>query len=422
MDVRDTPTEATFRKEVNAWLAAHAPVKGSASDWSKDFWNPHADWDQLIDRSRAWQRTLAEHGWAGVSFPTEFGGRGGSAMEELIFNQEVLGFGVSQGAFAVSHTMVVPAILEYGTPEQQHRFLPPTLRGNEIWCQLFSEPGSGSDLASLATRAVLDGDEYVVTGQKVWTSNADHSDWGILLARTDPDATRHRGITYFLLDMQSPGIDIRPLRQMTGQSHFSEIFLTDVRIPATNVLGGPARLGEGWRAAMHTLSNERAMIAAASSADDLEGLTAIARERGLLHDAVVRDGIARAHVGAGILRFLGYRLQTAISHGRPPGPETSVLKLFYSDHLKSITALALRIEGPAGMLTGADPPIGSWTSWFNLRFLYAPSLSIAGGTSEVQRGIIGDRVLGLPPEPRAAPVRSPAGFTQAGTFSGDVHG
>jgi len=329
---------------------------------------------------------------------------------------------VNHGAFAVSHTMVGPAILEFGTAEQQHRFLPATLLGDEIWCQLFSEPESGSDLASLATRAVLDGDEYVVNGQKVWTSNADHSDWGILLARTDIDAPRHRGITYFLLDMRSPGIDIRPLRQMTGQSHFSEIFLTDVRIPAANVLGGPARLGEGWRAAMHTLSNERAMIGAASSDDDLDGLTALARQRGLLHEPAVRDGISRAHVGAGILRFLGYRLQTAISQGRPPGPETSVLKLFYSDHLKSLTALALRIEGPDGMLTGAGPLDGPWTAWFNLRFLYAPSLSIAGGTSEVQRGIIGDRVLGLPPEPRAAPLTSPVGFKPAGTFSEDVHG
>src|SRR5690606_31404349 len=197
------------------------------------------------------------------------------------------------------------------------------------WCQLFSEPGSGSDLASLSTRAVRDGDEWVVNGQKVWTSNADTCEWGILLARTDPDAPKHRGITYFLVDMATPGIEVRPLRQMTGDSHFSEVFLTDVRIPADNVLGGEARVNDGWRAAMHTLANERNMIGSAAVDEDLEAVVELARAAGLDADPVVRQQLALVHTHVELLRFLGYRMRTALSQGRAPGPETSVLKLLY---------------------------------------------------------------------------------------------
>ncbi len=407
MDVRDSEEEAAFRAEARQWLEAHAPERGGPDDWSRRFWDPGADWTELVDRCRQWQRELFDAGWAGVSYPQAFGGRGGTSMEELIFNQEAARRGVMMGPFAVALTMVGPAILEFGTPAQRDRFVPAMLRGDEIWAQLFSEPGSGSDLASLTTRAVRDGDEFVVDGQKVWTSHADHADWAILLARTGTPEDRHRGISYLLVDMRTPGIEVRPLLQMTGQRHFSEVFLTGVRVPVVNVLGGPDHIGAGWRAAMHTLSNERAMIGAASNEDDLRGLAELARLHGVIDHPSVRQGMARAHERAGILRFLGYRLQTAISQGRPPGPETSVLKLFYSDHLKAVTQLALEIQGAAGMLA---PAAGSgvaagpegWPGWFHLRFLYAPSLSIAGGTSEVQRGIIGDRVLHLPAEPKGS--------------------
>ena len=257
MDIDDTPEEAAFRSEARAWLEANASARGGPDDWSDGFFDASMADADLMDHSRRWQRCLWDAGWAGISYPTEWYGRGGTVVQELIFAQEMAAFGVSTGAFVVAHTMVGPAILTLGTDEQRHRFLPAMLRGDEMWCQLFSEPGAGSDLAGLATRAELDGDHWVVNGQKVWTSNAETSQWGILLARTDPTAHRHAGITYFLVDMATPGIEVRPLRQMTGESHFSEVFLTDVTVPAANVLGGPSAVNQGWGAALHTLANER---------------------------------------------------------------------------------------------------------------------------------------------------------------------
>jgi acyl-CoA dehydrogenase len=403
VDFDDSPAEAAFRAEARRWLDDHAIAKGSADDFSGDFFDPAADGDELFAKCRRWQRTMFDAGWAGVSYPRELGGRGGSTMQELIFAQEVARYGVHNGAFVVAHTMVGPAILDHGTDEQRRRFIPAMLRGDDIWCQLFSEPGSGSDLASLRTHAVRDGDEWVVDGQKVWTSSADRSDWAILLARTEPDAPRHRGITYFLLDMRTPGIDVRPLKQMTGESHFSEVFLTEVRLPAENVLGGPAARGHGWLSAMHTLANERAMIGSASTDDDMVGLLELARAAGATRDPRARQELAAAYTGTQILRYLGYRAQTALSQGVAPGPETSIIKLVFGDHLKRVSAAALAYQGATGMLAGdgggAD---GGASAYFAQRFLFAPSIGIAGGTSEVQRNILGERVLGLPAEPRPA--------------------
>ncbi|WP_334143254.1 acyl-CoA dehydrogenase family protein [Rhabdothermincola sp.] len=403
MDIEDTPEEAAFRAEARAWLETHAIPKGHPDDFSRGFFTLAADWDRLDRQARAWQRHLFDGGWAGISYPKEYGGRGGTTIQELIFAQEMARFGVHNGPFAVAHTMVGPAILEFGTEDQRERFIEPMLRGDEEWCQLFSEPGAGSDLASLTTRAVRDGDEWVVNGQKVWTSSADRCEWGILLARTDPAAPRHRGITYFLLDMSTPGIDIRPLRQMTGDSHFSEVFLTDVRIPAANVLGGEAGVGNGWRAAMHTLANERNMIGSASADDDVVGLLALAREAGRTSDPLVRQELARVHTAVSVLTYLGYRMQTALSRGQPPGPETSVLKLRYGQYLRHSTNLAKALLGAHGMLDGEQ---GRWSGYFGYRFVWAPHSGIAGGTNEVQRNIIAERVLGLPGEPRPPAVQA----------------
>ncbi|MEZ5144949.1 MAG: acyl-CoA dehydrogenase family protein [Acidimicrobiales bacterium] len=396
MDFDDTPAEAAFRAEARAWLTEHAVPKGHPDDVSRAFFDPGADWDELIARCVKWQRTLFDGGWAGISYPTEYGGRGGTVVEELIFAEEMDRFGVTNGAFMVAHTMVGPALLAFGTEAQRRRHVEAMLRGDELWCQLFSEPGAGSDLAALSTRAVLDGDEWVVNGQKVWTSNSTWSNWAILLARTDPDAPRHRGITYFLVDMASPGIEIRPLRQMTGEAHFSEVFLDDVRLPAEQVLGGLDRVNDGWRAAMHTLSNERAMIGTAPTTLDTEGLLALAAAHDRLDDPVVRDELAAAIVRTRIVGFLALRVQTAIRQGREPGPESSVVKLFFTEHVKRVGALALELEGPAGMVDAR----ADWPGYFTQRFLFAPSLTIAGGSSEVQRNIIGERVLGLPGEPK----------------------
>ena len=396
MDFDDTPEEAAFRAEARAWLTEHAVPKGHPDDFSRSFFDPDADWDELVVRCTAWQRTLFDGGWAGISYPVEHGGRGGSLVEELIFAEEMDRFGVTNGAFMIAHTMVGPAILAFGTDEQKRRHIEPMLRGDEVWCQLFSEPGAGSDLANLSTRAVLDGDEWVIDGQKVWTSNSTWAHHGILLARTAPELPRHKGITYFLVDMSTPGIEIRPLRQMTGESHFSEVFFTDVRIPAGQVLGGPERINDGWRAAMHTLSNERASIGTAPTSLDTEGLLALAAAHGRVDDPVVRDELAAAIIRTRIVGYLGLRVQTAIRQGREPGPESSVVKLFFTEHIKRVGSLALELEGAHGLLDTRE----GWPGYFTQRFLYAPSLTIAGGSSEVQRNIIGERVLGLPGEPK----------------------
>ena len=412
MDIDDTPEEAAFRCEARAWLEANAGPKGGPDDWSDGFFDSSMDDADLMAHSREWQRRLWDGGWAGISYPTEWYGRGGSVVQELIFAQEVAAFGVSNGAYVVAHTMVGPAILKLGTDAQRHRFLPAMLRGEEMWCQLFSEPGAGSDLAGLTTRAERDGEQWVVNGQKVWTSNAETSQWGILLARTDPSAPRHGGITYFLVDMTTPGIEVRPLRQITGESHFSEVFLTDVAIPVDQVLGGPEAVNQGWGAALHTLANERAMIGGNGHMADVAGLIALARASGQADDPTVRQQLAAAHSRDEVLRFLGYRARTSLAQGQPPGPETSIMKLFLAGHLAELGSLGKALQGASGLLTGgadATPaPVGGGTaldertdpSILNWRFLYAPSVGIAGGTNQVQRSIIGERVLGLPREPK----------------------
>jgi alkylation response protein AidB-like acyl-CoA dehydrogenase len=264
------------------------------------------------------------------------------------------------------------------------------LRGDEVWCQLFSEPDAGSDLANISTRAVRDGDEFVVTGQKVWTSGGATADWGILLARTDPDVPKHKGITYFLVDMTTPGFDIRPLKQMTGSDHFSEVFLDEVRIPAANVVG---EVNGGWACALTTLSNERGLIAGANKSSDAVALIELARDRGRADDPVLRQALVDCWIRQQIQKYLSYRLQTALSKGVPPGPETSVMKLFAAEYLRRLGNTALEMLGPEGQLLDDDASAG--TDW-QARFLFAPAIRIAGGSNEVQRNIMGERVLGLP--------------------------
>jgi acyl-CoA dehydrogenase len=263
-----------------------------------------------------------------------------------------------------------------------------------VWCQLFSEPGAGSDLAGISTRAVRDGDEWVVNGQKVWTSGAHYCDYGILLARTDLDVPKHRGITYFLIDMRQPGIDVRPLKQMTGGSHFSEVFLTDARVPHEAILG---ELNGGWAVAMTTLANERSFMGGHSSGPSLDDLMNLARACGVAGDPVVRQGLAASYSRRQIIGYIGMRVRTATSHGRPPGPEASVLKLAAAWNMKRNAELALAMQGASGMLSGdSAPEAGRWQQ----HFLTAPSIRIAGGSDEIQRNVMGERVLGLPAEAR----------------------
>jgi alkylation response protein AidB-like acyl-CoA dehydrogenase len=394
VDFDDTPEEAAFRADARAWLNANAIPKGAPEDFSAGNFSGEIEPAEYVKRCRWWQGQLFEGGWAGITWPKAVGGRGGKPIEEAIFAEEQSKFGVSNGIFMIAHGMVAPTLMEHATQKQQARFLGPMLRGDELWCQLFSEPEAGSDLASLKTRAVRDGDEYVVTGQKVWNSYAHASEWGILIARTNPDVPRHGGITYFIIDMSSPGIDVRPLRQMNGEAHFNEVFLHEVRIPAANVIG---EVDGGWKVAVTTLSNERASIAGGSGISDPDRLIALARELGATTDPIFRQRFVEMWSRNEILRYLRLRSRTAMSKGQRPGPEGSVMKLFYARYVKQLGALAIEVQGPYGQLAYPDALLDGV---FQQKFINAVQSSIGGGTDEIQHNIVGERVLGLPREPR----------------------
>ncbi|SEF57508.1 acyl-CoA dehydrogenase [Thermomonospora echinospora] len=391
----DTPEQAAFRARARAWLAANAPefagtvrhrlhfeAARSAEQYEKDE-------AESVRAAQAWQARLHEGGWAGISWPKPFGGHGGTPAEEAVFAEEAAAHDVSTGPLLIGLAMVGPTLMRHGTPEQRAEHLPPLLRGERVWCQLYSEPEAGSDLAALRTRAVLDGDTWVVNGQKVWTSSARVADWAILLARTDPDVPKHQGITYFLVDMRTPGIEVRPLRQMNGSYHFNEVFLDDVRIPAGHVVG---EVGGGWKVAHTTLASERAMIGGGGGAK-AGALLALARAHGRDTDPLVRQRLAEVHTLDEILRILGLRMRAALNRGRPPGPEGSIMKLLVARRAHRAAELGLAIEGAGGLLTGQDAPGGG--DW-QQQLLSAQGLRIGGGTDSIQRNAIAERILGLP--------------------------
>jgi alkylation response protein AidB-like acyl-CoA dehydrogenase len=393
--IGDSPDEAAYRETAAAWLGAHATLKEAApaSDG-----NAHPDLATHIQRCREWQRTLYTGGWAGITWPKAFGGQGGSPIESAVFAEEQARYDVSVGAFAVAIGMVGPTLIAHGTDQQRERFLDPMLRADHVWCQLFSEPGAGSDLASLATRAEPDGSGgWIVNGQKVWTSFAQFSQYGILLARTNPDVPKRKGITFFVVPMTSPGIEIRPLRQITGVAHFNEVFLTDVHIPAENVIGS---VDDGWTIAQTTLLSERALIGGGLSAWTVGELVDLALAARATDDPIVRDELARAHCREATLKYLGYRLRTAMSQHRTPGPEMLVMKLALARHYTATTGAAMRILGAGGTL--ADDPDEGGTNW-RYHFLNHFAVRLGGGTDEVQANIIAERGLGLPRDPADDP-------------------
>jgi alkylation response protein AidB-like acyl-CoA dehydrogenase len=394
VNFEETEEEQAFRAEVREWLDAHANrrVAGGPSDHSYVPGEKSPEADAAHTKACAdWQRTLYEGGWAGITWPVEAGGRGGAGWQQRIFNEEQARFDVAVGAFAVGIGMAGPTVIAWGTDEQKARLLPAMLRGDEIWCQLFSEPGAGSDLAGLRTRATLDGDEWVVNGQKVWTSGAQYSDWGLLLARTDPDAPKHRGITAFALDMRTPGIDVRPLRQITGASHFNEVFLTDVRIPDSQRLGP---LNEGWRVANTMLSNERALIGGGGRVG-FRDIVELARQGGHADDPMLRQELARSYTRLQVIKWLGWRARSRKDQGL--GPEASVLKLAASRRLAYDGDLVLALQGAPAMLANDD---ALHDGYWQQQFLMQWSSRLGGGTEQIQRNVIGERVLGLPGEPR----------------------
>jgi acyl-CoA dehydrogenase len=391
----DTPAEAAFRAQARAWLEKSARRRTGRGDWSA---GPREHTDaaerEFFERCREWQRRLFDGGFAGITWPREFGGRGGSPAEALIFAEELEAFDATSGFLASTIDLVGPALLAHGSPAQRERFLRPLLRGDEAWCQLVSEPEAGSDLAALRTRAERRGDEFVVDGQKLWTSGAQFCEWGILLARTNPDVPKHRGITFFLLDMRTPGIEVRPLPTSTGATHFNEVFLTGVRVPADRVVGG---VDAGWKVTVTTLSNESVSIGTSASGPGAAALVRLARERNVAANPLVRQAVAQAWVEERLLALLAERVKQAVLDGRAPDLDGSVLKVFWAESRLRRDETALRLQGAVGLLAGADALAGGmWQDAVLNRYLG----TIGGGTLEVHRNGIGERVLSLPREPR----------------------
>lgn len=391
VDIVDSPENAAFRLEARQWLTSVAtprdPSRKRAIYTTDDAMAAHAE------ACRKWQRTLHDGGWAGLTWPTTFGGRGLSSTQAAIFEEEQAQFDVSTGSFAVASGMVGPTLIAHGTDEQRAH-LSAILRGEEIWCQLFSEPGAGSDLASLGTRAERDGDTWVINGQKVWTSMAQHAEYAILLARTDPDVPKHAGITYFIVDMKTPGIEVRPLKQMTGVAHFNEVFLSDVRLPSSAVVG---EVNGGWTVAQTTLLSERAHISGGSSWTAHE-LIELARKTGVIDNPAMRQALMRVYSRGEIIKYIGYQMRTAAAQKKFPGPIALGMKLYYSRHWADAANVAQEICGPHAMLWGDDAlEQGAWQQHLCQQF----AIRLGGGTDEVQANVVGERALGLPREPNA---------------------
>ena len=388
--------EEEFRERVRSFLETHARRKGRGPEAEALSRNEEA-W---LQRSRAYQAALFDAGLAGLTWPREYGGQGLSSRYQTIFNEEAADYATEAGLYAIGFGMCIPTILAHGTEELKQRYVRPGARGEEIWCQLFSEPSAGSDVASLRSTAVLDGEEWVLNGQKVWTSGAHYSDFGIVLTRTNPDVPKHKGLSMFVIDMKAPGITIRPLKQMNGGANFNEVFFDSVRIPADRILGEP---GEGWRVALTTLMNERVSIGAGQSSDKFNPLGPInshlrlARERGVIDDRRVRQDLADLLVRYWVLDMVGLRIRGAVAAGRVPGPEGSVAKLSGALLAKRSAEVACGIAGPIATAWDSgdsEPPFSTQM------VIGAPGINIAGGTNEVMKNILGERVLGLPKEPQ----------------------
>jgi alkylation response protein AidB-like acyl-CoA dehydrogenase len=388
MDLNLTPDEQKFRDEFRAWLAVNMPAewKGNANS---------EDRSDYLNYLRDWQRKLYEGGWAGISWPRQYGGRGASLMEQAIFQEELARANAPPLIGTIGLSLIGPTIIALGTEEQKTRYLAPILSGEEIWCQGFSEPNAGSDVASLSTKAVRDGDEFVVNGQKIWTSFAQLADWCLLLVRTDPEVSKHKGITCLLVNMRSEGISVRPLRQMSGDSGFNEVFFSNVRVNVNCVLG---EINKGWTTAITALMNERANLGSGVQVvfkRNLEALIARARtvERNGVRaseDPIVRQKLAQAYLELEILRLNTNRALTSLTKTGIPGPEGSIQKLYWSEWNQRMQQAAQEVLGPYGQLSDFDN--GLW----QYSYLRARANTIEAGTSEIQRNIIAERVLGLP--------------------------
>ena len=389
MDLTLSPAELAFRDGLRDWLATNLPP-----NWEADFARIEGKRNQF-EYLRAWQRKVYEDGWAGIAWPREFGGRGASIMEQVIFTEEMARAGAPNLPGVLGLQLVGPTTITHGTPAQKERFLRPILSGEEIWCQGFSEPNAGSDLAALRTTATRHGDHFLVNGQKVWTSYGWASDWCELVVRTDPDAPKHKGLTVLLVDMKSPGVEVRPLRQLTGETEFNELFFTDVRVPVENVLG---QVNDGWNVAIGTLMHERATLGAGIQIvirRSFERIVELAKSLGKFTDPLVRQKLAQCYADMEVMRLNQMRAYSKMANGGTPGPEGSIQKIFWSELNQRFQQVAQEVLGPFGQLTkGSEYAIddGIWT----YNYLRARGNTIEAGTSEIQRLILGHFVLGLP--------------------------
>jgi len=394
MDLRDSPRDVAFRADVRAFLSEHlvgefAELGGRGGSGDETFG---------FETRLRWEKVLADGGWTCLGWPTEYGGRGASVSEQVIFYEECARAAAPGRVSVLGEGLLGPTLIHYGTPEQKDRFLPPIRSGTELWCQGYSEPDAGSDLANVKTRAVLDGDEWVITGQKVWTSLAHQADWCFVLCRTDPGLARHKGLSYLLVPMRQPGVEVRPITQLTRTSEFNEVFFDGARTHRDHVVGG---VGNGWQVALATLAFERGVALLGHQLTfgrELDHLVAAAQKNGRATDPVMRQRLARAYAELSIMRYNTLRSLAGIDGPVAP-PEASIAKLYWASWHRRLGELALDVTGPAAML------VDDWDYRLDdtqRSFLFSRSETIYGGSNQIQRNIIGERVLGLPSEPKGA--------------------
>jgi alkylation response protein AidB-like acyl-CoA dehydrogenase len=389
MDLRDRPLDSAFRAEIRQFLLtnlvgefAELGGRGGSGDETYGF-----------DVRLRWERVLAEGGWTCLGWPVEHGGRGASIGEQVIFHEEYARAAAPGRVSVMGEGLLGPTLIHYGTEAQKQRFLPPIRQGRELWCQGYSEPGAGSDLASVQTRATPDGDDWVLDGQKVWTSLAQQADWCFVLCRTEPGSRRHRGLSYLLVPMDQPGVEVRPITQLTGTNEFNEVFFDGARTDRANVVGAP---GEGWRVALATLAFERGVALLGHQLGfvrELDRITALARDNGRCRDPVIRQRLAQAYAELAIMRYNILRSLAGIDGPVAP-PEASIAKLFWGSWHRRLGELALDVLGPAATVLSSDEGIRE----IQRSFLFSRAETIYGGSNQIQRNIIGERVLGLPPE------------------------
>ena len=388
----DTAEQAAFRAEAREFLRSHLPPRRDANPWALNFTSDEGEARAHFESGRAWQRLLFDNGFAGLTYPPEYGGRGGEAWHERIFREELAMVEAPTAFISATIAMLGPTLMRHGSDEQRREYVPRLLSGDDAWCQLFSEPGAGSDLAGLACRADRDGDQFIVNGQKVWNSAAQFCNRGMLLVRTDPDVPKHHGITFLLVDMDSPGIDVRPLVQATGSAHFNEVFLSDVAVPVARVLG---EIDEGWAPARTVLSNESAFIGGGGGGGNInEKLVMLARGFGVVDDPTIRQELARHYTRERLLAIMGEQILAAVRQRKAPPMDPSILKLFVAENRVLSGNLAMAMAGPASLVTTDER-----SAWMQAELVGRYGISIGGGTNEVQRNNLAERALGLPREP-----------------------